>query len=92
MPNWMVMKNMQMFAEEVIPAFREPDGLPDYQRAAPGSERSHAELAAQEPAARGGRSLVTGGHDLIDHRLAHVAEVIDPTMANDVRERPASAG
>jgi alkanesulfonate monooxygenase SsuD/methylene tetrahydromethanopterin reductase-like flavin-dependent oxidoreductase (luciferase family) len=93
MPNWMVMKNMQMFAEEVIPAFREPDGLPDYQRAAPGSERSHAELAARKgrpPEAA--RSLVTGGHRLIDHRLAHVAEVIDPTMAEDVRERPASAG
>jgi len=89
----MVMKNMQMFAEEVIPAFREPDGLPDYQRAVPGSERSHAELAARKgrpPEAA--RSLVTGGHHLIDHRLAHVAEVIDPTMAEDVRERPASAG
>ncbi|MCB1208209.1 MAG: LLM class flavin-dependent oxidoreductase, partial [Verrucomicrobiales bacterium] len=34
MPNWMVMKNMQMYAEEVIPEFREADGLPDYMRTA----------------------------------------------------------
>ena len=27
MPDWMVMKNMQIYAEEVIPEFREPDGL-----------------------------------------------------------------
>ena len=76
------MKHMQIVSEEVMPEFREADGLPDYQRAEPNSQRSRAELAAvkgkpEETA----RSRVTGGGDrLIEHRLAHVAEVIDPTM------------
>ncbi|MCB1746167.1 MAG: LLM class flavin-dependent oxidoreductase [Gammaproteobacteria bacterium] len=93
MPNWMVMKNMQMYAEEVIPEFREADGLPDYMRTAANSPRSHAELAARygrPPEAA--RSRVTGGDQLIDHRLAHVAEVIDPTLDGREAERPASAG
>ena len=94
MPNWMVMKNMQICSEEVLPEFREADGLPDYQREKPHSYRSLAELAAvkgrpEETA----RSLVTGGGDtLIEHRMAHVPEVIDPTMEQAPAERPASAG
>ena len=93
MPNWMVMKNMQMYAEEVIPEFRAADGLPDYLRAAAPSPRSHAELAARRgPPAEPARSLVTGAGELIEHRLAHVAEVIDPTMADAGSVRHASAG
>lgn len=94
MPNWMVMKNMQIAAEEVMPEFREADGVPDYQREKANSQRSIAELAAvkgrpEETA----RSLVTGGGDtLIEHRLAHVSEVIDPTIGREVAERPVSTG
>jgi alkanesulfonate monooxygenase SsuD/methylene tetrahydromethanopterin reductase-like flavin-dependent oxidoreductase (luciferase family) len=32
MPHWMVMKNQQIMAEEVMPHFREPDGKPDHLR------------------------------------------------------------
>ena len=32
MPHWMVMKNLQIMAEDVIPHFREPDGAPNHQR------------------------------------------------------------
>ena len=84
MPNWMVMKNMQIFTEDVMPAFRDKDGLPDYQREPPLSQQSVAELAAvkgrpEETA----RSRVTGsGETLIEHRIAHVPEVIDPTMGD----------
>lgn len=93
MPNWMVMKNMQLYAEEVIPEFREADGLPDYQRTAPNSPRSHAALAAQRGSPpEAARSRVTGGTELVDHRLSHVAEVIDPTMAGGGSGREASAG
>lgn len=95
MPHWMVMKNMQIYAEEVIPEFREADGLPDYQRVPPNAPRSRSELAAvegkpDEPA----RSRITGAEDrLIEHRLAHVAEIIDETMTHQTdEERPASAG
>ena len=32
MPHWMAVKNMQMFAEEVIPKFRDADGKPAYMK------------------------------------------------------------
>ena len=93
MPNWMVMKNMQMYAEEIIPAFREADGLPDYLRSAAPSPRSHAELAARHGApVESARSIVTGANGLIEHKFAHVAEVIDPTMSGQAAEQAASAG
>ena len=78
------MKHMQLFAEEVMPEFREPDGLPDYQRIVPKSPQSRAELAAVKGRpAETARSLVTGGgKTLIEHRVAHLAEIIDPTMNN----------
>lgn len=98
MPNWMVMKGMQIFAEEVIPEFREADGKPDYLREEPNAPRTQAELSARvgrpEEAAR---SVVTGSDALIDHRVAHLPEVINPTMdgsekAAEVEERLASGG
>lgn len=95
MPNWMVMKNMQIFAEEVIPEFREADGKPDRLRAEPPAPATHAEFAARfgRPP-ESARSLVTGGgNQLVEHRLAHLPEIIDKTMARDAdAERPASAG
>lgn len=93
MPNWMVMKNMQLFAEEVMPEFREADGLPDYQRQPPPSWQSRAELeAVAGRPAEAARSRVSGGGDLIDHRRAHLPEVIDDTMPHDDQEQNASAG
>jgi alkanesulfonate monooxygenase SsuD/methylene tetrahydromethanopterin reductase-like flavin-dependent oxidoreductase (luciferase family) len=94
MPHWMVQKNMQIFAEEVMPAFRAADGKPDYLRQEPPAPTTHAEFAARfgrppEPA----RSIVTGGGDtLVEHRVAHLPEVIDQTMDLAFDERPASAG
>ena len=88
---------MQIFAEEVMPEFREADGKPDYLRQEPMAPRTRSELAAQkgrppEPA----RSRVTGTEQLIDHRVAHLPEVIDTSMRghawNQEEERPASAG
>ncbi len=81
MPHWMVMKNMQIFSEEVMPAFRNTDGKPDYLRMEPLAPRTRAELAAQkglpeEPA----RSQVTGGEGWFDHRTTHLPEVIDETL------------
>ncbi len=94
MPNWMVMKNMQIFAEEVMPEFREADGKPDYLREAPKSPQTLTEASAQygypdEPA----RSVVTGADALVDHRLAHLPEVIDGSMVPVKPGKPkASAG
>lgn len=81
MPNWMVTKNMQIFAEEVMPAFREADGKPDHLRHEPIAPRTRTELAAQKGRpSEAARSRVTGSDHLIDHRLAHLPEVIDDSM------------
>jgi len=87
MPNWMVMKNMQITAEEVMPEFREADGKPDHLRRDPLSPRTRTELSAR----RGrppeeARSKVTGRDDLIDHRFAHLPEEIDASMLAVVEE------
>jgi len=94
MPNWMVMKNMQIFAEEVMPEFREADGKPDYLREAPPAPQTRTEVSAQlgRPDEEA-RSIVTGSDELIDHRHAHLAEVIDPSLQPTADAKPkASAG
>ena len=92
-PHWMAMKQMQLYAEDVIPEFREPDGLPDYLREAAPASRSHAELAARHGRpAEAARSLVTGAEDVVDHRVSHVPEVIDGTMNEADTPPKASAG
>jgi hypothetical protein len=89
------MKNMQIFAEEVMPAFREADGKPDYLRAEPLAPRTRAEAAARfgRPQQEA-RSIVTGSEELIDHRIAHIPEVIGPSMQPEHLgdDREASAG
>jgi alkanesulfonate monooxygenase SsuD/methylene tetrahydromethanopterin reductase-like flavin-dependent oxidoreductase (luciferase family) len=95
MPNWMVMKNMQIFSEDVMPEFRAADGKPDYLREEPLAPRTRSEMSARfgrPPEAA--RSLVTGSDELIDHRIAHIPEVIDPSMpsASPTDKREASAG
>ena len=81
MPHWMVMKNMQIFAEEVIPHFRDEEGKPDYMKRERLIGRTYAERAATvgKPA-QPARSVVTGSDALIEHRQAHLPEVIDPTF------------
>lgn len=64
-----------------MPEFREADGKPDYLRTDPLAPATRAQMSARfgrpaEPA----RSMVTGADELIDHRIAHLPEVIDPTM------------
>ncbi len=46
MPHWMAMKNMQLFAEEVIPRFRDADGKPAYMRDEKRFARTNTERAA----------------------------------------------
>ena len=78
-----------------MPAFREADGKPDHLRQEPAAPATRAEFAARfgRPPEEA-RSLVTGsGKQLVEHRLAHLPEIIDQTMgkvADD--ERPAAAG
>lgn len=82
MPNWMVMKNMQIFAEEVMPHFREADGKPDYLRTEPVAPATRSGHAAwrQHNLPLPALSRVDGLETHLDHRVGHIAEVIDPSM------------
>ena len=77
MPHWMVMKNMQIFAEEVIPHFRLPDGKPSHLRqpmAVPSTNAEQAALVGRP--ARPAVLRLANGQD-VDTRTAHVPEIAD---------------
>jgi alkanesulfonate monooxygenase SsuD/methylene tetrahydromethanopterin reductase-like flavin-dependent oxidoreductase (luciferase family) len=80
MPNWMAAKNMQIFSEEVMPYFRDEDGMPEYMKkdrpafstnAQRGKRISNSELPPL--------SYVEGLEEPVDHRSSHLPEVIDPS-------------
>ena len=76
-----------------MPVFREADGKPDYLREEANTGLSRAEVAATAGRPSGNpRSVVTGSEELIEHRLAHIPEVIDKTMDDSNDESLASAG
>ncbi len=76
MPNWMAMKNMQIMAEQVMPAFREPDGKPDHLREDRPVAETHSGRAATiaapalQPVVR-----LSDGRDL-PTATGHIAEVL----------------
>jgi len=82
MPDWMVKKNMQMFAEEVMPKFRDADGKPAYMK----EERPGVHTLGELHATAGKPDLpalsrVEGIEDgLVDHRTAHLPENIDAAL------------
>ena len=85
MPNWMAIKNMQMFAEEVIPLFREKDGKPDYAREDMLIGITNTERAADlgEPDTPP-TAPIQGLDGLADLRNIYLAENIDPTLFEGV--------
>ena len=92
MPDWMVRKNMQLMAEEVIPHFREPDGKPTWARQEPLGAPTVTEYAAtvaspeRQPVAR----LDGGG--LVDTRIAHIPERAGPASNGDAAAAARPAG
>ena len=91
MPHWMAVKNMHIFAEEVIPKFRDADGKPAYmkqprligmtnaERAATGGEPEHPPT-----------SLVQGMDGLADLRYVHLPEKIDESLVGDLQNTKAA--
>jgi alkanesulfonate monooxygenase SsuD/methylene tetrahydromethanopterin reductase-like flavin-dependent oxidoreductase (luciferase family) len=86
MPNWMVLKNMQIMAEDVMPAFREPGGKPTWAKEDRLGPHTIAENAAQVGRPQP-RPLARVDGRMVDTQLAHLGE------AAVVEERePAPAG
>ncbi len=77
MPNWMVMKNLQIMAEEVIPHFRDPDGKPEYARSERTAPHTVTELAAVYGRPRIEATLRLADGTDIPTATAHVPEVAD---------------
>lgn len=71
MPRWMQYKALNLFATEVVPAFREPDGLAGWQRQAPPGHRTAAEFAAGRPKPAGRPTALIDGRE-VDVRTAHL--------------------
>ncbi|MGE0518574.1 MAG: LLM class flavin-dependent oxidoreductase [Candidatus Binatia bacterium] len=92
MPNWMVTKQMQIFAEEVMPHFRLPDGKPDYMRQPRPAVHTLAEHAAvvgrpKYPA----RTALVGMDRPVDHRTSHLPEIIDESLRSQPVGRDGAA-
>jgi hypothetical protein len=85
MPNWMAIKNMQMFAEEVIPLFREKDGKPDYAREDTLIGATNTERAAQlgEPDTPP-TAPIQGMEGIADLRNIYLPENIDESLREGV--------
>lgn len=60
MPTWMQDKSMTLFAEDIIPAFRRPDGLAAWQRKPKSGYQTHTELMARNPKRAGVPHISTG--------------------------------
>jgi alkanesulfonate monooxygenase SsuD/methylene tetrahydromethanopterin reductase-like flavin-dependent oxidoreductase (luciferase family) len=71
MPRWMQYKALTLFAHEVVPVFREPDGLAAWQREPPPGHRTAAELGARRPVPAGRPTALIDGRE-IDVRTAHL--------------------
>ena len=77
MPHWMVMKNMYLFAEEVMPHFRDPDGKPTWAKSeslVPTTYSEHAAVVGKPkllPKAR------IGVDEYLDSLTGYIPEVID---------------
>jgi hypothetical protein len=79
---------MQLMAEEVMPLFREADGLPDYRKKPPLIPDSYAARAAQFGAPEyPAMTRVDGLEKPIRNRESHVPEIIDPSRS---RKEPAT--
>ncbi|MBS1885858.1 MAG: LLM class flavin-dependent oxidoreductase [Actinobacteria bacterium] len=74
MPRWMQLKALTLFAQEVIPAFRPPDGLAVWQREERPAYETRTELAARLPAPPDRPTAVMADGTEVDVRTAHLPE------------------
>jgi alkanesulfonate monooxygenase SsuD/methylene tetrahydromethanopterin reductase-like flavin-dependent oxidoreductase (luciferase family) len=75
MPDWMVRKNLQIMAEEVIPHFREPDGKPTWAKQDPLGAATVTEQAATVQTPERAPLVHLDGDGLVDARTAYLPEL-----------------
>ncbi len=77
MPHWMVVKNMQLMAEEVIPHFREADGKPVWAKQEPLAPATYTEHAATVSKPAHPPRVRVNGEQYLDAATGHLPEVLD---------------
>lgn len=75
MPKWMVMKNLELIAEQVIPHFRDGDGKPVWAREERPAPLTHTEYAATVGAPAQAPLVRLDHTGLVDSSTAHVPEL-----------------
>jgi len=91
MPDWLVRKNMQIFAEEVMPHFREPDGKPFWARADRPHPQTAAEVSARTPAPSLRPRALLEGETYLDCLTGHVVDPVDPAAELSGQETVSSS-
>jgi len=84
MPNWMVIKNMHLMAEEVMPHFRE-NGRPVWADAAPAVAATLSEAAATQPKPEHRPRVRIDGEEYLDALTGYIPEIREqlPSLRND---------
>lgn len=77
MPEWMVRKSLALFAEEVIPRFREADGRPIWERERQAGYSTLAEYGARKEDVLAVPRARVPGQGLVDVRMSHLADGAD---------------
>jgi hypothetical protein len=76
MPNWMVVKNLHLMAEEVIPHFRDSDGKPVWAKEDPAIPATYTEQAAAAGKPKVLPRARIEGDRYLDGLTGHIPEVI----------------
>ena len=77
MPHWMVLKNMYLFAEEVMPHFRDAGGKPTWGQSEPLAPATYSEHASRLGRPKFMPKARIGGDEYLDGTTGHIPEVID---------------
>jgi hypothetical protein len=77
MPHWMVLKNMQIMAESVMPHFRGGDGKPIWAREAPVAAGTISEYAATVGEPKLAPRVRLADDVFIDPRVGHIPEKVE---------------
>lgn len=77
-PAWMIQKSLTLFAEQVMPRFRGPDGKPVWAREDPRQLTTASEAAATTAGPKAVMAAEVYGHGIVDVRTSHVPELNVP--------------